>query len=59
MLRKALYYRILKGFLNFAVFQTKNEFRDLEGQEMRFKYYCVVAFLVFFRVFFLCVYVFL
>ena len=57
MLCKALYYRILEGVLIFGVFQTKNEFRDFEGQEMRFKYDCVVAFLVFF-VFFLRVYVF-
>ena len=55
MLRKTLYYRILVDILNFAVFQTKNEFRDFEGQEMRFKYDCVVAFLVFFVCFFMCV----
>ncbi len=42
----------MQSFLIFAVFQAKNEFRDFEGQEMRFKYDCVVAFLVFFVYFF-------
>jgi len=52
VLRNTLYYRILEDVLDFAVFRTKNWFRDFEGQEMRFKYDCVVAFLVFFVNFF-------
>ena len=34
----ALYYKALREMRNFAVFRSKNYFRDFEGQEMPFKY---------------------
>ncbi len=34
----ALYYKALRKMRNFAVFRSKNCFRDFEGQEMPFKY---------------------
>ncbi len=34
----ALYFKVLRKTRNFAVFRSKNCFRDFEGQEMPFKY---------------------
>ena len=34
----ALYYRVIEKTRNFAVFRSKNCFRDFDGQESRVKY---------------------
>ena len=34
----ALYYRAIEKTRNFAVFRSKNYFRDFDGQESRVKY---------------------
>jgi len=34
----ALYYRAIEKMRNFAVFRSKNCFRDFDGQESRVKY---------------------
>ena len=37
-MRIALYHRALSFVLNFAIFQSENDFRDFEGKNAQVKY---------------------